>query len=61
MDNPLASEIAQDTALLDSIFRFPESFEPRNEFLSFDEHISSYTTDVEPIFNRDLFESNQPL
>lgn len=61
MDNPLAFEMAQDAALLDSIFRLPESFETQNEVLSFDEHTSSYTTDIEPIFDRDFFESNQPL
>jgi hypothetical protein len=61
MDNSLAFGMAQDTALLDNIFRLPESFESQNEFLSFDEYISSYTTDDEPIFDRDFFESHQPL
>ncbi|KAJ5466169.1 Zinc fingerC2H2 [Penicillium desertorum] len=61
MDNHLAFEMGQDTALLDSIFRSPESLENQYEFSSFDEHISSYTTDVEPISDRDFFEPDEPL
>lgn len=65
-DNNSALGIEPGIALLcnpgdDSIFPSPGTHEYPMEFASFDEHVSSYTTDLEPVSDRDLLDHDQSL
>lgn len=66
MDVTFASEVEQELPLPynladDSTFPPPETLEDPNEFPGVSEHVNSYTTNLEPIFNWEFFEPEQPL
>jgi hypothetical protein len=65
-DNNSAPEMEPEIALFcnteyGSIFPSAGTYETPMEFASFDEHVSSYTTDLEPVSDRDLFDHDQSL
>lgn len=65
-DNNSAYEIEPEIALLcnpedDSIFPSPGTHANPMELVSFDEQVSSYTTDLEPVSYLDLLDHDQSL
>ncbi|KAJ5817147.1 Zinc finger C2H2 [Penicillium robsamsonii] len=65
-DNNSAPEMEPEIALFcnpedDCIVPPPGTHENPMEFASFDEHVNSYTTDLEPVLSPDLLDQTQSL